>query len=247
MSNLDKNIVNAINKKNIMIFSIILIIIIWFFIFRDDNSNIENKYKDSISISLNNKSKNDNFPLCETPDIKLWNWQIWASCNINIDNKNLFVFWWDKEYEEQFLDMKNINYSGYLKRIEDIINYTWWKNLDSFWNDDETSNNIRKWLCPQWWHIPSINDVIDAYNFLSNENYSQQAFSNNSINFVKTLNLESGSYWTSSYNNSFKSWYAYDIKSFISDDEKMQLLNHWSMKIYINDLNKENFIRCIKK
>ncbi|EKE30151.1 MAG: hypothetical protein ACD_2C00036G0001 [uncultured bacterium (gcode 4)] len=79
------------------------------------------------------------YPWCNAADIHLWNWQIWAACNI-----------WTS-----ISGLTNASYGYY---------YQWWINDNSYvaWRNTGSWPLKWQWPCAAWYHVPSIEEWTAA-------------------------------------------------------------------------------------
>jgi len=111
-------------------------------------------------------SASSTYPECDTPDIKLSNWQTWAACNVSATKAfnwvNLpYVCWWTWCINDPYPSSHNI-YWGY---------FQWWRN------DDIASTSSTSAIVPSWTlannvgHNYFINWLVDVnYDWINSRN-----------------------------------------------------------------------------
>ncbi|EKE27555.1 MAG: hypothetical protein ACD_3C00193G0008 [uncultured bacterium (gcode 4)] len=100
-------------------------------------------------------SASSKYPGCDTPDIKLANWQIWAACNVGATTA------WNNQST-----IINCSWSGV--DCNSSIRYTLWSLFQWWRNDDVTSSDLTwtlaaNWTAANWvWHNLFITGSIST-------------------------------------------------------------------------------------
>lgn len=131
------------------------------------------------------------YPWCDSKDIVLSNWQIWASCNI----WSSIAWTWTSSYWDLFQWWRNISFpiswaittvtwpltaAAAASTVNYIINWNapndwltpkndnlwWWSwTTELVWTYQSVSSSnqvLMQWPCKSWYHVPTLKEWCDA-------------------------------------------------------------------------------------
>lgn len=188
--------------------------------------NMEDFQTTFTRVDVNNQFISWSYPWCDTPDIVLWNGQVWAACNVGSTISGTGV----ESYGSYFQWGYNTDI------IQENIVGTQWGSLDEI---IDSNSGILQWPCATWYHIPTFSDMKNLRSlkdeYLVLESTIPSGWVKNSL--WETVQSGSGIYWTSTYAFLRENWplaKAVDLKSEYID------------RFYIQMQDTKLPIRCIK-
>ena len=196
-------------------------------------------------------------------DRNLWakkarDWTIWEDNLENYNTENDYYWYYYQRWNNYWFSNTTIPIAGTTIYVPDEFIPSWFStwiysvikidnnNLqpDLRW---EISNNLtwRQWPCPDWWHIPSLEDWNDIYNTRKNWSWKSNRSSNESKNMAKDLLLPPA--WYRDQNNNPKIWAAFLQSTTLSTNEiRLMRLNEYN--VTVGALMRRHYwmpIRCV--